>query len=238
MPLGNWNENNDSAIRRASHQADEGIGPSSNTQSSEKPRGPAGGLGIQFGEHQLSRLNAKPEQEPLVEKARPAAQPLPPKPKPEQTTTRTDSVPMPIPLLSPVREVTTPSPTAKRRNDTLPQPQSNTKPSAGNLDLYIPTFAEVSRRKQEKNNGALEQMPNGVHLSKLAQSTKAAEPAQRKNMPDESPQSPKSQVQQTQVNGWQTQSGKKGKRNKSRPGSGQIFPGEPLPANEYERKGG
>jgi len=238
MPLGNWHENYDSAFRRASHQADEINGPSSNTQRSEKPRGPPGGLGIQFGEHQSSRLSAKPEQEPPVEKARPAVQPLPPKPKPEQTTTRTDNVPMAIPLLSPVREVTTPSPTAKRRNDILPQPQSNTKPPAGKLDLYIPTFAEVSRRKQEKNNGALEQKPNGVHLSKLAQSTMAAESAQRKYMPDESPQSPKSQVQQTQVNGWQTQSGKKGKRNKSRPGSGQIFPGEALPANEYERKGG
>lgn len=238
IPLSNRNGACDSNIRRTSHQIEEAIGPSSNTQRSEKGVRPAGGLGIQFGEHQFQRAPAKQEPAVLVEKTLPAVQTSPPKPIPEQAITRADNVLMPVPLLSPVREVATPSPTAKRKQDANLQVQSSPKPPAGKLDLYIPSFAEITRRKQGQTNGVLDVKPNGVHPSQFAPSAKAAEPPRGRHLPSESPKSPKSHVQQPQANGWQTQSGKKGKKTKSRPGSGQLLPVEALPFSDYERKGG
>jgi hypothetical protein len=238
MPLSNRNGNYDSTVRRASNQANDTLDPIGNAQRSEKRGRPAGGLGIQFGEHQFSRPSAKPEQASPPEKTRPAVQTSPPKPLPEQAITQVDNVPMPIPLLSPVREVTTPSPTAKRKQDMVPQPYTASKRPAGKLDLYIPTFAEITRKKQEQQHGALEPKPNGVHPSKFTQDTKAAESPRGRYLPDESPMSSKSHTQLPIVNGWQTQSSKKGKKIRSRPSSGHILPGEPMPINDYERKGG
>lgn len=237
MPLTiSRNGHSDPIIRRPSHQMNETMSPPNSTQRLDQGARSAGGLGIQFGEHQFNQPSTKPDPALQIEKMRPAVQKSPPTPKAEQTAVRTDNVPMPIPLLSPVREVTTPSPTAKRRQEVMPQPQSNTKCSPGKLDLYIPSFAEITRRKQE--NGVLDSMTNGVSPSKQAQSAKNAESPRGRHPPNVSPKSPKSHAQQPQLNGWQTQSGKKGKKSKSRPSSGQIMPAELVLSNDYERKGG
>ena len=238
------NGNHDQIIRPTNHQRDEKVSSSASSQRTEKPSSSSGGLGIQFGEHQFNRPSGKPDPVPPPEKSRPVVQTSQPESKSSPTATRAEAIPLPVPLLSPVREVTTPSPTAKRHDAIVPDPQrSSIKRPSGKLDLYIPSFAEITRLKHEKRqSSALNQKPNGIltapNLSPPQSNKSIAQGPQAKHFPGETPLSPKVPVQSAQVNGWQTQPSKKNKKNRSRPSSGQIVPGDSLPANEAERKGG
>ena len=235
--------NTDSNLRRANPPLND-ITTSSNINNQiEKVNRPAGGLGIQFGEHEISRpsVNAEPTVSPGTGRGPAAASK--PDAKADHFTSRVEKLPMPIPppLLSPVREVRTPSPSAawRRQNGEGEVRRSNGR-FASKYDLRIPTYADLVRAKQEKQslNGALGQKPNGTPLQipESAKSTQSPLSPRTKDAPQHTSESAKAQ---SQINGWQ-QSGKKGKKNKSRPGSGQIHiqPGEMMPANEVERKGG
>lgn len=207
----------------------------------ERTSKPAGGLGIQFGEHEVRRPSLKVENEVSPPPARTTVAVPNPEPKADQQPL------IPPPLLSPVREVRTPSPTAKRRQGAQIQVQRSNGRTGTKLDLHIPAFADLKRAKQEKNNGTLGQKPNGVLYTKLGETTKwnqlpklstASQPIQGHSATHLLDESPLGTVQHPQINGWQQQqSGKKGKKSRSRPGSGQ-FPGEQMPLHGAERKGG
>ena len=231
--------NIDSNIRRANPPLND-IATSSNIASrTEKPNRSAGGLGIQFGEHEISRPSVKAETPISPGTARGPAATSKPDAKLDQLLGRTEKLPMPIPvpLLSPVREVRTPSPSTAWRN----QNGDEKRRFAGKLDLRIPTYADLVRAKQEKqsSNGTLGPKANGTPSSQLAESGKSIQSPLSPRMKEVLQHTPESAKAQPQVNGWQ-QSGKKSKKIKSRPNSGQIqiLPGEVMPANEAERKGG
>jgi len=236
MPLRNRNGNLDLAPRNlAPHAGEIPVSPTA-TLGQETPNRPGGGLGIQFGEHEVRRPSVKAEEKVSPKTARSTVTVPISEPKSEQKP------PMPMPLLSPVREVRTPSPTAKRREDARPQAQHPYRPS----DFYIPPFAELVRARQQKQNNASAPKPNGVlpphpnennTLNRLPQAPPTSQPSQGSKANGVLDKSPKGTVHQPQVNGWQQQSGRKGKKNKSRPSSAQ-FSGEQMPINEAERKGG
>lgn len=209
------------------------------TQRSERQSRPAGGLGIHFGEHEMRRPSLKAEE---TISAKPARSPAMSNPEP----TSDQQTLIPPPLLSPVREVRTPSPVAKRREGTQNQTQRTNERTATKLDLHIPAFADLKRAKQEKRAGTLGQKPNGVSPAQLSENNRwdqlpqlstTTQHSQGRNANHMQDESPLGTVQQPQTNGWQQQSSKKGKKNKSRPTSGQIS-GEQMPLNEAERKGG
>ena len=236
-PLNVRNGNYDFTVRYASHQAEEASSQSGTTQPSEKKGGHSGGLGIRFGEHQFNRPSSKAEPASSSEKIRPSVQTSAPKPKPtvEQPLIRVENVPVPVPILSPVREVTTPSPTAKRRPETMQQPQSSIKQPAEKLNLYIPTFAEIMRKKEEEQSSTSRKTSNDVQDAKCSLYSNSSEQPRGRAHPEENLMT---QNQHPLVNGWQTQSSKKNKKSRSRPSSGQILPGESVPVGEIERKGG
>lgn len=236
--------NIDSSTRRANPSLND-ITTSSNVNNpTENLNRSGGGLGIQFGEHEITRPSMNAETLISPGTARGPTAVSKPDAKSDQFIGRTEKLPMPIPvpLLSPVREVRTPSPSAawRRQMGEAELRRSNGRfPSK--LDLRIPTYADLVRAKQEKQNlnGTLGQKPNGTPSSQFAEIVKSLQSPlspRTKDIPQHSPESAKAQPQ---VNGWQ-QPGKKSKKNKSRPGSGQIqmLPGEHMPANEAERKGG
>ena len=230
----------DSTIRHANTQAAEHLNSSITAQRPERVGKSAGGLGIHFGDHESSHPSVRTNGVPSTDNVYNTFPNTKVETKPEAINGRSDNQPVPNPLLSPVREVRTPSPIARRRDNAVVEAQrSNNRP--GKFNLYIPSFAELARAKQEKPKATLTQKPNRIPSFNLAQGTKAPETPlipKKKALPEETPKSPKAHIQQTQVNGWQQQSGKKGKKNESRPSSGQVVPGELLPANEAERKGG
>ena len=234
----------ESSLRRANAPLND-ITTSSNVNGQhEKVNRSVGGLGIQFGEHEISRPSTKVESPLLPGVARGPTAVSKPDAKPDQKVGRNEKtpVPIPIPLLSPVREVRTPSPSAawQRQNGEIELKRSNGH-FTGKLDLRIPTYADLVRARQEKQglHGALGQKPNGAPSSQLAESVVLNESPLSPRSKDMPQQIPESSKPQPQINGWQ-QSGKKGKKNKSRSSSGQIqiLPGEIIPANEAERKGG
>ena len=235
--------NVDSNLRRANPPLNDITTSSNINNQTEKLNRSAGGLGIQFGEHEISRPSAKAETKSSPGAARGPATALKSDTKPDQFANRTEKLPMPIPvpLLSPVREVRTPSPSAalRRQNGEAEVRRSNGR-FPGKLDLRIPTYADLLRAKQEKQslNGPLRQTPNGTPLQ-FAESTRSTLSPLSPKTKDISQHTSESAKAQPQLNGWQ-QSGKKGKKNRSRPSSGQIqiLPGEFMPANEVERKGG
>ena len=237
--------NMDSSMRRANPQLNDTTTTSSNLENrTEKVNRTAGGLGIQFGEHEISRPSVKAEIPMSPGTARGPAAVSKPGKEPDQFLGRTEklSVPIPVPLLSPVREVRTPSPSAAwRKQNGEVELQRHHRRFAGKLDLRIPTYADLVRAKQEKQslNGTLGQKPNGTPSSHFAESGKSIQPLLSPSTKETLQHTPESAKAQPQVNGWQ-QSGKKGKKNKSRPSSGQIqiLPVEVMPANEAERKGG
>ncbi|KAL9130296.1 MAG: hypothetical protein Q9217_001471 [Psora testacea] len=225
-------------------------GPNNQT---EKLRRSGGGLGIQFGEVDYTYPSARAEPSAPREQSRtthhvsridaPAI---------TSTTTQADKAPVPIPLLSPVREVRTPSPVGKRKEDfaSVAKTGGLKRPTTNKMDLYIPAFSELLKAKQEKErlqqaqgkqdnnakmNGTLSPKANGAGISRAsATSTPNHLPQPPPNTPSSA--SPKASGSQPQVNGWQLSS-KKSKKNRSRPGSGH-YPSEPLPVNEADRKGG
>ena len=137
--------------------------------------------------------------------------------KPEISEPRFDKSLKPLPYLSPVREVRTPSPTANRKDDLFldgPYPGR----LRGPLQLDIPPYSAIMNGKQNKVL-TLPQKPNGGPSSP----------------PESLPSS-----QPPQINGWQ-QTIKKNKKSKMKSPTCPppvIMPGEPLPDNEAERKGG
>ena len=236
--------NIDSNLRRANPPLNDITTSSNVNNQTEKVNRSAGGLGIQFGEHEINRPSVKAETASSPGTARGPAAASKSDTKPDQFVGRNEKLPMPIPvpLLSPVREVRTPSPSAawRRQNGEAEVRQGNGRfPSK--LDLRIPTYADLLRAKQEKQslNGALGQKLNGTP-SQLAESTKSTQSPLSLRMKDIPQPAMESAKAQPQVNGWQQSSGKKGKKNRSGPSSGQIqiLPGEIMPANEIERKGG
>lgn len=122
-----------------------------------------------------------------------------------------------LPLLSPVREVRTPSPTASRKDDFAAEGAYFNK-IRGPLQLDIPPFSAVLNGHAKQADQVVPAKANGISPQPCESPVVTAQP---------------------QTNGWQVPV-KKGKKNKSR---GQGSPlvntsGEPLPANEAERKGG
>ena len=238
--------------RRLSHEATESGGSSN---QAEKSRRVGGGLGIQFGEVEYTYPVTRAEPSALRDQNRapPNISPLDAAPI-APTTNQADKLPMPVPLLSPVREVRTPSPVGKRKEEfaSVAKAGSLKRPTTGKMDLYIPAFSELVKARKEKEKLQQEQQKQG-NKAKLddtlsSEPTSAtlfrssptdtpnhpSQPAQ--NMPSSA--SPKASGPQPQVNGWQQQSSKKSRKHRSRPSLGQHPGGEPLPVNEAERKGG
>ncbi|KAL6718715.1 hypothetical protein ACLMJK_002949 [Lecanora helva] len=240
VPLESRNGNFDSTPRQPVASTDEVPLSPTTTYQRERSVATSGGLGIQFGEHEVRRHPTNHEERVSPKSARTGASNPPSEIKSEQKP------PVPVPLLSPVREVRTPSPVAKRKEDAYPQPQHPDRRKNGKLDLYIPPFAELVRAKQEKQKNASLKKPNGVPISHSNESAKSnqlphisstdqpSHTTTGNRMLDESP---RGTAHHPQASAWQQQSGKKGKKNKSRPSSGN-FPVEQMPVNEAERKGG
>ena len=136
--------------------------------------------------------------------------------QPDVPATRFDHSPKSVPILSPVREVRTPSPTANRKEDIFMEGQYPGRFRTP-MHLEIPPFSNGLNGKQKQTE--LAQRPNG-----------------RSPISDESPKA----SQQPLTNGWQ-QPSKKGKKSKSKSQSYQIpihMPGEPFSVDDAERKGG
>ena len=231
--------NMDPSMRRSNPPGIEITASSTMNSRAENLNRSAGGLGIQFGEHEISRPFVKAETPSSPGTAHGPTAASKPDAKPDHFIGRIEKLPMPIPvpLLSPVREVPTPSSSAAwRKQNGEAEVRLINGLLTGKLDLRIPTYADLVRAKQKKQslNGALTQKPNGTPSSQLAESAESNQSPlspRVKQIPQITPES------QSQLNGWQ-QSGKKGKKNKSKHSSGQIIPGEAMPANEAERKGG
>ena len=123
-----------------------------------------------------------------------------------------------LPLLSPVREVRTPSPTANRKDDNAAELRSTNRLARKYQLQAIPPYSHKADGKDKQAQQSTPR-PNGLSVASSS-NVQAAQPS---------------------TNGWQQTSSKKNKKNKSK-GSGSysnITPlGEPLPANEAERKGG
>lgn len=199
--------------RRTTNHAGEDIPSKGNTKVVDKPNGL--GLGIEFENH-ATRSSPELPQPSTQSSLPPADTSLAADTKPDGTSQRYEKPLKPLPLLSPVREVRTPSPTTSRKDD-LPTEGLYFSRFRGAMQLDIPPFAAVLNGHQ-KQNETMPAKPNGA----LSQ-------------PSESPlMSP-----QPQTNGWQVPV-KRGKKIKSK-GQG-SFPvnhaGESLPVNEAERKGG
>lgn len=134
-----------------------------------------------------------------------------------------------VPLLSPVREVRSPSPTEllKRRQGIPEQP----KPVVfdGPLNLDIPPFSPERYEKRKQKEASM-QMPNGKVTSSPARSIELPPPIV---LPT------KLHNPVPQINGWQqtTRKGKKKGKGHSAQASTDMN-GEPMPADEADRKGG
>ena len=143
--------------RRVPSQSSDTISPPSTVKRSHKTNENTGGLGIQFGEVESQRPSPKAERTPSQEHARHAVNAS----KSEQSPTTPSSngqfekSVVPLPLLSPVREVRTPSPMGKRMEQAraAAQPKGAARQSmhpplsVNKLDLHIPTFAEACESK-------------------------------------------------------------------------------------------
>ena len=173
------------------------------------------GLGIEFENHVILPSTEFPKQ--LTQTSAPPTEPsVSAETTSDASSQRYEKSLKSLPLLSPVREVRTPSPTASRKEDLAAEVPYPNK-FRGPLQLDIPPFSAVL-------NGHLKQ------ADQVPVITNGISP-----QPCDSPII----IAQPQTNGWQVPV-KKGKKNKSR---GQGSPsvntsGEPLPANEAERKGG
>lgn len=173
------------------------------------------GLGIEFENHVIRPSTDFPK--PSVQASAPPAETcVSAEANSDASGQRYEKSLKSLPLLSPVREVRTPSPTASRKDELAAEAPYLTK-SRGPLQLDIPQVSTVMNGHQ-KQTEPVAAKSNGISPQ-----------------PSDSPMI----TAQPQTNGWQVPV-KKGKKNKSR---GQGSPvvnasGEPLPANEAERKGG
>ena len=208
------------------------------------------GLNIQFGELDYARPHSKPEPRPMPEPARPPENaattgPPPPITKDQDQSDKTQST---VPLLSPVREVRTPSPAGKRKDDGVNMAKiSSIKRAAGKMDLHIPSWAELVRNREEKEvlhdtpgteRSANEGLASKVNGVRSPGTMPVLSPRQVPVPPHNTPISGMTKMTQHQQlpNGWQQQPSRKHKKNKSRTESGHD--GESVPIAETQRKGG
>lgn len=200
-------------MRRATSQSSEATTSQTTSKRSEHATN-GHGLGIEF-ERSIRRQPADPERLPQQEPAQFGYSTSKGDVKPDVPTPRFDFSPKTVPLLSPVREVRTPSPTANRKDDILVEAPFPGRFFCTPMHLEIPPFSNGLNGKQKQNESPV-QKSNG--RSNLAESPQSA---------------------QSLTNGWQ-QPSKKGKRTKSKSQSQMLvlMPGEPLPVSEAERKGG
>ena len=239
---------------RLSNRLTDPVASNDTSKHSERTRKSGGGLGIQFGEVEYTYPASRPDPSAIREQSRTSNNVSQTDP---QTTVSSTSHPekalIPVPLLSPVREVRTPSPVGKRKEDfaSIAKVGGMTRPSPGKMNLYIPAFSELAKAKKEKDKvqqGQGRQEGNGRANDSRSPKANGVTPLKSppKTIIDHHPRpaqntpssvSPNPSGSQMQANGWQQQVSKKNKKNRSRPGSGQ-YPGEPLPANPAERKGG
>ena len=175
---------------------------------------PVNGLGIQYDSIVTRRQGSGSEKVAAQENLRHASSNRKPDAKADNLKFQNEKPIQPIPLLSPVREVRTPSPTASRQPNGVASGQHQGR-FAGPLELQIPPFSRGMNGKQ-KQTDASTQRPNGVPTNLVENPGTAS---------------------QRQSNGWQ-QPTKKGKKHKSKNSLSHPINGEPLPANEAERKGG
>lgn len=205
----------ESLMRRANNQNNETTSAQSTPKRSEYINN-GHGLGIELGRPARGQP-ADSEMPSLQESGQRRYSAPKGEAKPDIPTTRFDHSPKSVPILSPVREVRTPSPTANRKEDIFMEGQYTGRFRTP-MHLEIPPFSNGLHGKQ-KQTESLAQKPNG-----------------RSPILAESPQA----TQQPLTNGWQ-QPSKKGKKSKSKSQSCQLpvlMPGEPLPVDEAERKGG
>ncbi|KAL8899815.1 MAG: hypothetical protein Q9207_006003 [Kuettlingeria erythrocarpa] len=187
------------------------------------------GLGIQYESSKPKVNAASPTNGSGYAPPRQVKQGQPVDTKMDQPSQGAESQVKPIPLLSPVREVRSPSPTAllKRRQGISDQP----KPVLfnGPLNLEIPPFSP-ERYEKRKQKEALTLKPNGKVTASPAKSVESSQPISSPTKPQNPP---------SQVNGWQ-QTTRKGKKK----GKGHLsqhstdMNGERIPADEADRKGG
>lgn len=187
------------------------------------------GLGIQYENHKAnfniaSAVNGSAQSNmPHSKQGQPVGA------KADQAGEGIDNPLKPPSILSPVREVRSPSPTTilKRREGIAEQK----KPLifSGPLDLVIPPFS-AEKHAQRKQKEALLQKPNGKVTPSPAKATETSD----------SVSSPtKQQVPHLQTNGWQQTTRKGKKKTKGHSSQASIDTnGEPIPADIADRKGG
>lgn len=134
-----------------------------------------------------------------------------------------ETAPLPAPLLSPVAELRTPSPTQSRSFDSHASPEAG-----GNL----PKAAKINNAKLVAKENNHVPMPEFRHERK-ASVAKNGTLGKETSQPNSTPVVP-------QQNQWQQASTRKShKKNKSQGANSPNGPGgQPLPVNEAERKGG
>lgn len=202
-------------MRRTSNQLNEGTAVKAIAKRKDNSTN-GNGLGIEY-ERSVRRQSVDSEKLPQQEPAQHGYPISKCETKSDLPTSRYDYSPKSVPLLSPVREVRTPSPTATRKEDMFNQGQYTGRFRTP-IRLEIPSFSSIMNAKQ-KHTEPRAQRSNGGPT----------------NM-SESPKTP----HQPLTNGWQ-QPTKKGRKPKSKSQSSQLpilLSGEPLPLNEAERKGG
>ncbi|KAL8739767.1 MAG: hypothetical protein Q9190_007461 [Brigantiaea leucoxantha] len=197
------------------------------TDHSDHSKQVADGLGIRYDESSAKSTLTASEQHRQPPRVAPS-QSNPPQSvdsRAEQASSRPDkgSKPAPLPLLSPVREVRSPSPTTAFRKRTGAADLNGMVRFTMPVELHIPPFSpEKHAQRQEKDALARKSAEkDAANFDQTAESVKA------------SPQQP-------QINGWQQSTKNKKKRSKGHLSqiSADMTTGEPLPSNEAERKGG
>ncbi|KAI4139082.1 MAG: hypothetical protein LQ341_004368 [Variospora aurantia] len=198
-------------------------------RSHAEPSHAVNGLGIQYDGSNVKVKNVSPTNGISQTATWQGKQGQPTDNQNDQSSLGTESPLKPLPLLSPVREVRSPSPTAlMKRRQPMPEPQ---KPVVfnGPLNLDIPPFSP-ERYEKRKQKEALMQRSNG----KITPS-----PTTFTDLPDPLASPPKPQNPPQQINGWQ-QPSRKGKK-KVRGQASQLstdLNGDPIPVDEADRKGG
>ncbi|KAI4215337.1 MAG: hypothetical protein LQ351_002237 [Letrouitia transgressa] len=190
------------------------------------PKPPTNGLGIRYEDGVANEVSKdlKHKVQPLQPDTTQTdhAQQVDPKPDAASPRIEKPSNPLPLPLLSPVREVRSPSPATTARKK---PPNNDAKPAMrfiSPLKLDIPPFSP-ERHAQRKQKDALARQLNGNDIPNVNQAAAITKP-----------------TIQYQINGWQ-QPTKKNKRKSKGPLSQiptEMTTGEPLPPNEADRKGG
>lgn len=187
------------------------------------------GLGIQYDDRKTKATVVSPPKSSIPNAPRQVKQNEPLATKADEPSQATENTSKPVPLLSPVREVRSPSPSALlKRRQGIPE-QKQPVIFNGPLNLEIPPFSP-ERYEKRKQKEALAQKPNGKIMSPPAKvadtSNFVISPVKQQNPPP-------------QINGWQ-QTTKKGKK-KGKGHSGQFsvdLNGDPIPADGADRKGG